>query len=169
VIRAFVLPALIEKIVELIPLLKLENSFQFKLDDLEVLCDDVCLCGAAKFVDTFCSSTAELLTVLPSFQVILQTAFSVVFCSSQRRISAGSKKLAKDQTKAEVTCRIRLILLFQKLDELSIVRCATKSGDDILPPCKRSATGQDGWVTSLHSASDSGCTHSWKTTRTLVA
>jgi hypothetical protein len=37
VIRALVLPTLIEQIIELFPLLKLQHSFKFKLDYLKVL------------------------------------------------------------------------------------------------------------------------------------
>jgi hypothetical protein len=40
-IRAFVLPALIKEVIELMPFLKLEHSFQFQLDDLEVFRYDV--------------------------------------------------------------------------------------------------------------------------------
>jgi hypothetical protein len=71
-VRTLVPPALIEKIVKLVPLLKLEDRFKLELDDLKVLRYDICLSGATKLVNTFGRSPSELLTMLSSLQIVLQ-------------------------------------------------------------------------------------------------
>lgn len=71
-IRTLVFPALVEKIVELIPLFEFENGFKLELDDLKVLCDDVRLSRAAELVNAFRSSAPKFLTVLTSFEIVLQ-------------------------------------------------------------------------------------------------
>ena len=73
----FVLPALIEKVVEFGPLLQLEYGFKLELDDLEVFRHDVSLRSAFEFVDAFCSRTAELLAMLAHFNVVLELSCEV--------------------------------------------------------------------------------------------
>lgn len=76
-IGALVLPALLEEIVQLVPLLELEDGFEFELDDLEVLGDDVGLGRSLELVDAFRCGSAEVLAMLASFQVVLQLLGSV--------------------------------------------------------------------------------------------
>lgn len=52
-IWTLVLPTLLEKIVELVPLFQLEHGFKFEFDDLKVLGDDVSLGGALELIDAF--------------------------------------------------------------------------------------------------------------------
>lgn len=72
VIRALVLPALLKKIVELVPLFKLEYCFKLQFDDLKVLRDDVCLSRTTELVDALCGNSSELLTMLASLEIVLQ-------------------------------------------------------------------------------------------------
>lgn len=71
-IRTFVSPALFEEIVKLFPFLKLQNCLKLELHDLEVLGDDVCLSGSAKFLDPLRGSPSKVLAVFASFYVVLQ-------------------------------------------------------------------------------------------------
>jgi hypothetical protein len=77
VIRALILPALIEKFVKFVPSLELEYGFKLQFDNLEVLGHDVSLGGPTEFVHPFRCGASELLTVLARLQIVLSLYQSV--------------------------------------------------------------------------------------------
>lgn len=70
-VRTLVLPALVEKLVKFIPLLKLKCSFEFQFNNLEVFGNNVGLRSSTKFVYTFRCSASKLLTVLACFKIVV--------------------------------------------------------------------------------------------------
>lgn len=71
VVRALILPALIEQLVKFVPPLKLEYCLKFQFNNLEVLGDDVSLGGPAELIYPFCCNASKLLTVLSGFEIVL--------------------------------------------------------------------------------------------------
>lgn len=81
-----VFPALIKEVIQVIPFLEFQSSFQLQLHDLEMFRYYVGLRRLSEFVNGVGGSIPECLAVLPSLQIVLELVWSVLFRQSLKAV-----------------------------------------------------------------------------------